>query len=106
MSSNAAGLTGDWVHSREEDTGGAKVYRPWGYPLPPSRWRHRIELRPDGTYVDHRPGADDRSAHARGRWTLEPGPAIRLRPDAPEGRERVIHVITAEPGRISLRDVP
>ncbi|PZG32954.1 hypothetical protein C1I98_29050 [Spongiactinospora gelatinilytica] len=106
MNATAAGLPGDWVHAREEDTGGAKVYRPWGHPLPPSRWRHRIELRPDGSYVDHRLGADDRSPRARGHWTVEPGPRIRLRPDDQGEPARTLEVVAAEPGRLVLKDLP
>ncbi|MFD0664246.1 hypothetical protein [Thermocatellispora tengchongensis] len=80
-----------------------RVYRPRGHPLPPSRWRHRLDLRPDGTYVDHRLAADDRSARDHGRWTVGPGPAIVLTPDDPAARSRRIEVVAAGPGRIEVR---
>lgn len=93
--------TGDWVHSREEDHEGAKVYRPMGHPLPPSRWRHRLELHPDGGYVDHRLGADDRSPRARGRWTVDSG-LITLRPEDPGTPAHTLRVLAVEPGKLTV----
>ncbi|GLW08326.1 hypothetical protein Misp01_34560 [Microtetraspora sp. NBRC 13810] len=105
MTATPAQLAGDWTHAREEDSAGVKVYRPAGHPLPPARWRHRLELRADGTYVDHRLGADDRSPGVRGRWTVEPGRGrLRLQPDDAGAGAVLFEVVAAEPGRLTLRD--
>jgi hypothetical protein len=61
-------LVGDWLHSYEEDTADAKVYRRRGFAFPPSRGRPGIEFRSDGIYFQKGPGADDRGAVREGRW--------------------------------------
>jgi hypothetical protein len=61
-----------WVHVREEDAEGVRVYRPADRPLPPARGRDGLELRPDGTYVELRPGpADAPVAGPVGHWRRE-----------------------------------
>ena len=60
MTGPPAEAFGVWLHSHEEDTGSATVYRPAGHPFPPSRGRSAVEIRPDGTYLEHDSGPDDR----------------------------------------------
>jgi hypothetical protein len=48
-----------WIHVREEDGDGVRVFRPAGRPLPPARGRDGLEFRPDGTFVELRPGPVD-----------------------------------------------
>ena len=66
-----ASLRGRWVRSQEDDTDGEVVFRAASHPLPPSRGRTSIELRPDGTYVESAPGPVDVPEESTGRWTLE-----------------------------------
>jgi len=68
-----------WVHVREEDTPEVRVYRPADRPLPPARGRDGIEFRPDGTFLDHRPGPADATIGSPGRWrTDEAGRRLEL----------------------------
>jgi hypothetical protein len=59
---------GIWLHSHEEDTASAMVFRPRDYPLPPARWRDAIELRADGTCIWHGSSPDDRGQAVPGSW--------------------------------------
>jgi hypothetical protein len=92
-----------WVHAHEEDRGDSLVFRPSDHPLPPSRGRRSLDLRRDGTLVETRPGADDRAAASRGRWTLE-GDRLRLIPD-PEAHqpERELELVALADDRLVLR---
>jgi hypothetical protein len=66
-----------WVHSFEEDTADAQVYRPqsWDFPLS-RRPRAAFELRADGTAQLFLPGASDRPEAADASWTEEAGELI------------------------------
>ena len=64
-------LHGRWVHAHEEDSGGEMVFRPAGHPLPRSRGRMSIDLRPDGTYVERSPGPVDLPEESSGSWSLD-----------------------------------
>ncbi|GII63036.1 hypothetical protein Skr01_31210 [Sphaerisporangium krabiense] len=77
-------VTGAWLHSYEEDTGGTAVYRPADHPFRPSRRPRRgLEFRPDGTFVELRPGPDDRPREVAGRWRARDG---HVRVTFPDGR--------------------
>lgn len=72
-------LFGRWLHSHEEDTAEATVYRRDSFPFPPSRGRHGFELRGDGSLVDLGPGAADRpSQGARGTWEQPSADELKL----------------------------
>ena len=73
-----------WVHSREEDEGDLRVYRPAGYDLPPARGRRGIEFRPGGELLVYGPGPADR-------------------PTARPGRMDDVEVVSVEPDRLTLR---
>jgi hypothetical protein len=62
---------GRWVHAHEEDTDGELVFRPASHPLPPSRGRTWLELRPDGTFLQSSPGPVDVPQQSSGRWSLQ-----------------------------------
>jgi hypothetical protein len=66
-----------WVHSFEEDSPDAQVYRPqsWDFPLA-RRPREAFELRADGTAEIFLPGAADRPESAKASWTEEEGELI------------------------------
>ena len=63
-----------WIHSFEEDSVQAQVYRPqsWNFPLS-RRPREAFELRADGTVQLFQPGAADRPEAADASWTEEEG---------------------------------
>jgi hypothetical protein len=72
-------LQGQWVHSHEEDTEEEMVFRPRSHPLPPSRGRRSLDLRPDGSYEETSPGPVDVPEASGGRWSLD-GNRLRLEP--------------------------
>ncbi|GIF53505.1 hypothetical protein DFJ67_4588 [Asanoa ferruginea] len=69
MTSLPPALFRRWVHVREEDAAGVRVYRPADRPLPPARGREGIEFRDDGTFADLRPGPTDAPVASVGHWT-------------------------------------
>lgn len=78
-------ITGSWLHSFEEDTETTAVYRPSGHPFRPARRPRRgLEFRPDGTFVERRPGPDDRLREVHGHWRRRG--ADRVGVTFPQGR--------------------
>ena len=65
------GIEGKWVHAHEDDGEGEMVFRPSSHPLPPSRGRLVLDLRPDGTSVERAPGPTDAPVDTEGRWSLD-----------------------------------
>jgi hypothetical protein len=61
-------IVGTWLHSYEEDTQDAAVYRPSSFPMPPSRGRPGMRFDPDGTFFELGPGVDDRGSARQGLW--------------------------------------
>ena len=68
---NAQLLHNDWIHSHEEDTDHAMVYRPSTYKLRPARGRTTLSLKPGGDLVAGGPGADDRHVQNESSWKLD-----------------------------------
>ncbi len=64
-------LYGRWRHAHEEDTDRDMVFRPATAKLPPARGRRGLDLKPDGSYAELRPGPDDRPEERSGRWGVE-----------------------------------
>ena len=95
-------ILGRWLHSHEESTK-EMVFRPAGTPLPPSRGRMALELRPDGTFVEGSPGPDDRSRPAAGQWSLD-GEALRL--SYSDDRPDQIYGVTRAEGKLVLAPHP
>jgi hypothetical protein len=78
-------IIGSWLHSYEEDTETTAVYRPYDHPFPPSRRPRRgLEFRADGTFVELRPGPDDRPRPVTGRWEVQADDRIQVA--FPQGR--------------------
>lgn len=95
-------LCGQWIHSREEDTKEEIVYRPVGYPLPPSRGRSGIELRADKTYRRSDIGPTDTSAVRDGQWLLEDGDEVRIRVES-DGKQETLTVASLDNDRLVVR---
>jgi hypothetical protein len=72
-------ILGTWIHSHEEDTPEAQVYRHPGYPFPPARGRRGFELREGGEAMLAGIAPTDGSRQATARWTLE-GREIAIEP--------------------------
>jgi hypothetical protein len=73
-----------WLHSREEDEGDLRVYRPAGYDLPPARGRRGIEFRPSGELLLYGPGPADKPVATPGHWDD-------------------VEIVSVEPDRLTLR---
>jgi hypothetical protein len=94
-------LQGHWVHSHEEDSEDEMVFRPASRPLPPSRGRISLDLKPDGSYVERAPGPVDAPVESAGRWSLD-GDRLALAAEGDQpGREW--QVLAAEPDRLAVR---
>lgn len=108
MSGVPPGIVGAWLHSYEEDTATAAVYRPAGHPFRPSRRPRRgLEFRADGTFLESRPGPDDRPRHVAGRWEDVAGGALRVTFTAEEGgaeeaATRTITVLSCTGDRLTI----
>ena len=88
-------LVGRWLHSHEEDTDEAQVFRPGDFDFPPARGRDGFELRADGTSLELRPGPADQPEQAEGSWKLE-GDRLTV-------GERELELVSAEPERLVAR---
>ncbi len=60
-----------WIHSYEEDTKEAKVFRPSHHKFPPARGRFGFEVKEDGEFVQYGIGPADRPAKVSGHWKAE-----------------------------------
>jgi hypothetical protein len=78
------------------------VYRPADADLPPSRGRRGLELNPDGSFADVRPGADDRPRRAAGRWGLEGDDRLVVETEGGAER-RTLRVVAADGNAIVVR---
>lgn len=98
----ASEFVGTWFHSYEEDTEEADVYRPKGFPFPPSRGRPGIEFRPDGSLVAIGPGADDRGVTSEGRWRDLGAGQIEMSFPGSDRALSVRRVLSCENGELKL----
>lgn len=60
-----------WIHSYEEDTKEAKVFRPSHYKFPPARGRFGFEMKKDGEFIQYGIGPTDRPSKVSGHWKAE-----------------------------------
>jgi hypothetical protein len=67
-----------WIHSFEESTDDADVYRPRGFEFPPAFARRGLEIRHDGDFVLHAIGPADGTIAIPGRWTAEDADQISV----------------------------
>jgi len=97
MSPLPTALFRHWIHSREEDRGEIRVYRPADYDFPPARGRDGFELRPDGTLIRYGIAAADGTTKRTERWSELAGNRIRIGvPDRERGEVWEIESCTAE----------
>jgi hypothetical protein len=94
-------ITGAWSHSFEEDTPTTAVYRPSDHPFRPARRvRRGLEFCPDGTFVERRPGPDDRLRERHGHWERH-GPN-RIAVTLPDGRGTTITVVSRTADKLTI----
>jgi hypothetical protein len=91
-----------WVHAHEEDSDTEIVYRPAGWPLPPSRGRSGFELHRDGSLLRLGPGPTDRPEASAGRWRLEDDLLV-LEGPAPSAPARSLRIVSATADRLVVR---
>jgi hypothetical protein len=77
-------IVGDWVHAHEQDSDGVRVFVPSGTPLPPSRGRQRLSLKPDGSFLEANPGGVDRTVQAGGTYEFDGRELVLKRAAYPE----------------------
>lgn len=92
-----------WVHSREEDAGGANVYRPAEYDFPPARGRTGFELHSDGCLTERGIGPTDRSTKTAGTWRLEDGNCLAFYTTSAEQPSRVLQIESLDRDRLVVR---
>ena len=91
-----------WLHSREEDEGDVRVYRPSGYELPPARGRRGLEFRRDGELLVIGPGPADKPEASPGRWEEAGEHRVRVWLP-PAGEPEELDIVSVEPDRLKLR---
>lgn len=90
-----------WYHSYEEDTDEEEIYRPAGFVFPRSRGpRASLEIRPDGTLVDYRPGPADRPEPVPGQWEAADGDKLRVSTGA---ASRTLEIVSHDPTVLKIR---
>ena len=96
-----------WIHSREEDQGDVQFFRPEGFSFPPSFGRDGIEMRSDGSFVQHDLGPADGTVQVPGRWTQAGAGRIAVRFDgAREDYAFTVLSVDAELLRIRTESAP
>jgi hypothetical protein len=95
-------LSGRWLHAHEEDTEKEMVFRPAAAKFPPSRGRRGLDLKPDGSYAELRPGPDDRPEERSGRWALEADDWLVVETEGGASR-RAMRIVAADGDAIVLR---
>ncbi len=96
---------GRWIHSHEEDTADARIYRRSTYPFPPSRGRRGFEIRPGGEFVRYAIAAADGSKEVPGRWTAERSAWIQVTYPEGSGPPETLEVVSVDQDVLKLRSV-
>jgi len=106
MKVSHASLEGEWIHRHEEDAGARQVFVRAGAPLPRSRGRRRLALRPGGALEATTPGPTDAPERLRGSWRLEAPDRLRFVWEAPEAGEECFRLEAVEADRIVWVRIP
>ena len=93
-------LSGYWVHSFEEDSNEAFVFRPKDYDFPRSRGRRALDLQASGKMMDLSPGRADVPEPISGDWEIEDD-AVVIRYDDGNGERLCIEEVV--PGKLVIR---
>ncbi len=88
-----------WLHSHEDDSETARVYRPSSFSFPPSRGRSGFDLRAGGSYVDMGIASGDGTEARQGTWSFE-SDVLTLICDAHEGGRHSLRVLSCSPEKL------
>jgi hypothetical protein len=91
-----------WIHSREEDTPTEIVYRPAGFPLPPSRGRSGVEFHADGTFKRIGIGPTDISNVKAGSWQIEAANADLVHIEV-DGKPQTLSIQDLKQDRMAIK---
>ncbi|HEX8609627.1 MAG TPA: hypothetical protein VF679_13375 [Pedobacter sp.] len=87
---NIQDLRRRWVHSFEEDTDDAIVYRPENFDFPMARGRVSMELKDNGALKGFQIGRNDIPAPDTGSWELEGERLLIKYPNQEDGQTFLI----------------
>lgn len=91
-----------WIHAREEDTLTEQVYRPVGFPLPPSRGRSGLQFKQDGTFKRIGIGATDIASVRAGAWQIDDANADRVRVEVSD-QSQVLEIQDLKRDRMTVK---
>ena len=91
-----------WLHSHEEDSASAMVFRPASFPFPPSRGRAGFELKPNQEYVDIGIAAADGPRETAGTWSSD-GRSLRLSAPSSAQPSRTLEIVESSADRLVVR---
>jgi hypothetical protein len=89
-------IVGLWIHSHEEDTPEARVYRHRGYSFPPARGRRGFELREGGAATTYEIAPTDGSRPTNGHWMLEAPGRIRIESADEQTAPQTLEVVSCD----------
>ena len=92
-----------WVHSHEDDTDIAHVYRPHDYPFPRSRGREGFEIKQTGEFILYRIAPTDGLNRFTGRWKLKGIDTVVVEFDTEEIRAVSFKIISCEDGLLKIK---
>lgn len=92
-----------WTHSREEDSGEIKVYRPNEYNFPPSRGRDGFELKENGEFIYYGIGATDKREAVIGRWKAEGENKIQVTFDNQNNQSFTLDIVASDEDVLKIR---
>jgi hypothetical protein len=98
-------LHGKWVRASEEDTATEQVYRPAGFPLPPSRGRPAMQFNADGTFKRIGIGATDISSVKEGAWQVDRANADQVRVEV-DGQPQTLEIQDLKADRLTVKRPP
>ena len=98
-----AALQQAWLHSHEEDTAGAMVFRPSSYKFGPSRGRAGFELKPGGELVESLIAPADGSMRKTGKWKLSGDGRLSFYRDDPSTPAKVLEIQSAAKDKLVVK---
>lgn len=92
-----------WIHSREEDMGDVRVYRPSDYQFPPSRGREGFEIKPNGQFIRYGIGSTDKPQKKMGTWKAQGENQIRVFFDAQRQTSYTMQILSCDESVLKVR---
>ncbi|NUQ23162.1 MAG: hypothetical protein HUU34_04365 [Saprospiraceae bacterium] len=96
-------LYNHWTHSHEEDTAGAKVFRPSTYAFPLSRGREGFEIKADGSFTRYAIAATDGTEKMPGQWKMKGKGVIEVTLDNKTVAPYELVVVSVEKEKLILK---